>query len=87
MLFFKGKNGRCFPLSWNANEIQHIVRCTIAVESSALVRSQEDAIIMKYILNVMLDSEVPTIWYTDNYSLCGSLHSTNLLITIDCKFT
>ena len=81
-VFLCNCEGRCCPLSWQANKIKRVVRSSLAAEALSLQEGLEDAIYMKHLLCELLSLPatcLPIFSFVDSKGLVEAVHSTRLV--------
>ena len=81
IIFLKGENGKCCPISWSTKKIRRVVKSTIAAEALSLVDGLDTAFYVGSIITEILYrgancNKIPINCYIDNRSLYENLHST-----------
>ncbi len=81
VVFLRGSNGSCSPISWSSKKIKRVVKSSLAAESLSLVEGIDAALYLRSILQEIIPCSVPVpiICMTDNKSLCQNIHSTKLV--------
>ena len=78
IIFLKGYNEKCCPLSWSSCKIKRVVKSTTAAECLALVEALEDALYLGALIleTLKCSTKIPIVAYVGSKNLYSVINST-----------
>ena len=85
IVWLRGENGNCCPISWSSTKIKRVVRSTLAAEALSLAEGCESAFLVGSLLTELIHGKqdhrnlIPISAFVDNKSLVQNVYSTTMV--------